>query len=173
MADATVDVAWIAAHLDDPTVRIVEIDVSRAAFEAGHIPGAVLWNAYTDLRDAAYQPVDRATLDDLVARSGIGADTTVVVYGHGAALGFWLLNAHGHDDVRMLEGARDQWVEAGQSWSTDTGAPAPGADGLGAGGEELLATRAHVESAIGDNSTLILDVRSDLEYSGERFWPSG
>jgi thiosulfate/3-mercaptopyruvate sulfurtransferase len=174
MSDPTVDVAWIAAHLDDPKVRIVEIDVSRAAYDQGHIPGAVLWNAYADLRDADYQPVDRAALEDLVARSGIGADTSVVVYGYGSALGLWLLKAYGHDDVRMLDGARDQWVQAGQSWSTDKPAPAPGANGLGGGGvEDILATRAAVESAINDPSKLVLDVRSPLEYSGERFWPSG
>jgi thiosulfate/3-mercaptopyruvate sulfurtransferase len=173
MSDATVDVAWMAAHLDDPKLRIVEIDVSRAAYDQGHIPRAVFWNAYADLRDAAYQPVGRTTLEDLVALSGIGVDTSVVVYGYGSALGLWLLNANGHDDVRMLEGARDQWVQAGQRWSTDTPAPAPGANGLSAGVKDIIATRAAVESAIGDPSKLVLDVRSLLEYSGERFWPSG
>lgn len=173
MSDATADVAWIAAHLHDPKVRIVEVDVSRAAYDQGHIPGAVLWNAYADLRDAAYQPVDRAALEDLVAHSGISADTSVVVYGYGSALGLWLLKAYGHDDVRMLEGPRDQWVEAGQSWSTDSPAPVPAANGLGAEHMDIMATRAAVEAAIGDPSKRVLDVRSQLEYSGERFWPSG
>jgi thiosulfate/3-mercaptopyruvate sulfurtransferase len=173
MSDATVDVAWIGAHRDDPKVRIVEIDVSRAAYDQGHIPGAVLWNAYADLRDGAYQPVSRSTLEDLVARSGIGVDTSVVVYGYGSALGLWLLKAYGHDDVRMLEGSREQWVDAGQSWSTDTPAPVPGENGLGAEATDIMATRAAVEGAIADPGKLVLDVRSQLEYSGERFWPSG
>jgi thiosulfate/3-mercaptopyruvate sulfurtransferase len=173
MSDPTVDVAWIAAHLDDPSVRIVEVDVSRAAYDEGHIPGAVLWNAYADLRDAAYQPVDRTSLEALLARSGIGGDTSVVVYGYGSALGLWLLKAYGHDDVRMLDGARDQWVQAGQPWSTDIPAPAPGANGRSAEVTDIMATRAAVEAAIGDPSKLVLDVRSPLEYSGERFWPSG
>jgi thiosulfate/3-mercaptopyruvate sulfurtransferase len=173
MSDATVDVAWIASHLDDPKVRIVEVDVSRAAYDEGHIPGAVLWNAYADLRDAAYQPVDRTTLEGLVARSGIGGDTSIVVYGYGSALGLWLLKAYGHDDVRMLDGARDQWVQARQRWSTDTPAPVPGINGLRGEVADIMATRAAVEGAIGDPSKLVLDVRSHLEYSGERFWPSG
>ncbi|HEY2140858.1 MAG TPA: hypothetical protein VGG98_02210 [Solirubrobacteraceae bacterium] len=52
-----VDVAWVAAHGSDPNVRLVEIDVSRAAYDKGHIPEAVLWNAYSDLRGADYKPV--------------------------------------------------------------------------------------------------------------------
>lgn len=54
---ATVDVDWIAAHVGDPGVRLVEVDVSRAAYDQGHIPGALLWNAYSDLRDESYKPV--------------------------------------------------------------------------------------------------------------------
>ncbi len=164
---------WIAAHLDDPQVRIVEVDVSRAVYDQGHIPGAVFWNAYTDLRDATYQPVGRTTLEDLVERSGIGADTSVVVYGYGNALGFWLMHANGHNDVRMLEGSRDQWSQTGQRWSTDTPAPSSAANGLRPGDSDISATRAAVQSAVGDPTKLILDVRSQLEYSGERFWPSG
>ena len=57
-----VDPAWIAAHLDDPLVRLIEVDVSRAAYDAGHIPGAVLWNAYVDLRSPDYTPIDQTGL---------------------------------------------------------------------------------------------------------------
>jgi thiosulfate/3-mercaptopyruvate sulfurtransferase len=173
MSDATVDVGWIAAHLEDPRVRVLEIDVSGSAYDQGHIPGAVLWNAYTDLREADYQPVGREALEDLVARSGIGADSSVVVYGYGSALGFWLLKAHGHGEVRMLAGARDEWVHAGHAWSGETPRPVPGTNGLGAETGDITATRAAVENAMGDSSKLLLDVRSPLEYSGERFWPSG
>src|ERR1700686_4320475 len=104
MSDPTVDVAWIAAHLDDPKVRIVEIDVSRAAYDQGHIPGAVLWNAYADLRDAGYRPIPRADFERVLSRSGISPETTVVFYGYGAFLGFWLMKAYGHRDARVLDG---------------------------------------------------------------------
>ena len=66
-----VDVGWIASHADDSKVRLVEVDVSPTAYEAGHIPGAVYWDAYSDLRDADYVPVGLAELERLVARSGI------------------------------------------------------------------------------------------------------
>ena len=112
-----VDVRWIVTHAGDPRVRLVEVDVSRAAYEQGHIPGAILWNAYADLRDSAYRPVPPPALQRLFSRSGISPETTVVFYGYAAPLGFWLMKAHGHRDVRMLVGPRDQWVEAGEPWA--------------------------------------------------------
>ena len=70
------DVPWVAAHAGDPTIRVVEVDVSRVAYDQGHIPGAILWDAYVDLRDAAYQPVPPPELQQLLSRSGITPETT-------------------------------------------------------------------------------------------------
>jgi thiosulfate/3-mercaptopyruvate sulfurtransferase len=170
---AIVDVDWIAAHLGDPDVRLVEVDVSRAAYDDGHIPGAVLWNAYADLRGQNYRPVGLEKLGRLLSRSGISSDTCVVTYGYAAPLGFWLLKAHGHDDVRMLMGRRDQWEQAGHEWSTDLPQPPEGAHLPVTEDPHLLARREGVQAAIGDPLTILLDVRAESEYSGERFWPSG
>src|ERR1700761_2538605 len=98
---------WVAAHLDDPHIRVVEIDVSKAAFDDGHIPGAVFWNAYGDLRPVQYRPLSAEAPAELVAASGIGPDTTVVVYGYAAYLGYWLLGAYGHRSVCLIDGPRD------------------------------------------------------------------
>ena len=117
--DVTVDVRWLVSHRGDPAIRIVEVDVSRGAYDQGHIPGAILWDAYTDLRDSDYRPVPTRELQRLLSRSGITPDTTVVVYGYAAALGFWLMKAHGHRDVRRLVGPRDQWIEAGERWTSE------------------------------------------------------
>jgi thiosulfate/3-mercaptopyruvate sulfurtransferase len=155
---STVDVDWIAAHLGDPGVRLVEIDVSRAAYDEGHIPGAVLWNAYADLRDPSYKPVGLAELERLLTRSGITPDTCVVTYGYSAPLGFWLLRAHGHADVRMLMGPREQWAQMGHSWSTDVPAVAESAHPPVVANDNLLASREAVQSAINDASQLVLDV---------------
>lgn len=170
---AVVDVAWIAARLEDPDVRLIEVDVSRAAYDEGHIPGAVLWNAYADLRDSAYQLISDEEMSRLLSRSRIRPETTVVTYGYGAPLGFWLLKSIGHDRVRMLMGPREQWVEAGHDWSTDQ--PVSGSDATSGLIEntKVLASRRAVEAAIGRPDQVLLDVRSDLEYIGERFWPSG
>jgi thiosulfate/3-mercaptopyruvate sulfurtransferase len=170
---AIVDVDWIATHLADPDIRLVEVDVNRAAYDGGHIPGAVLWNAYTDLRDQSYTPVGLEELGRLLSRSGISSDTCVVTYGYAAPLGFWLLKAHGHDDVRILMGKRDQWGQAGQEWSTDAPRPPDAGHRPVRKNPHLLAPREEVQAAIGDPSTILLDVRAESEYSGERFWPSG
>ncbi|HEV2580892.1 MAG TPA: rhodanese-like domain-containing protein, partial [Ktedonobacteraceae bacterium] len=73
--------AWLAEHLNDPGVRVVEVDVSQVAYNQGHIPGAVLWNAYTDLHHADYSPVDRSEFAELLKRSGLTPNTTIVFYG--------------------------------------------------------------------------------------------
>jgi thiosulfate/3-mercaptopyruvate sulfurtransferase len=97
----------------------------------------------------------------------------VVIYGYGASLGFWLMKAYGHNDVRVLLGARDQWPDAGAEWSTEASEPAESSYPIPVPDSSLLASQQDVESAITDPRYLVLDVRSELEYSGERFWPSG
>lgn len=170
---STVDPGWIAAHLDDPRVRLIEIDVSDSAYDQGHIPGAVLWNAYTDLRDAAYRPVPPVDLQRLISRSGIAPETTAVVYGYAGPLGFWLMRLAGHRDVKILPGSREQWAAAGGNWTSDKPPQVvvPYPDLREDGG--LLASREDVERAIRDPGSLLLDVRSPEEYRGERFWQSG
>src|ERR1700760_3466885 len=88
--EVLVDPEWLQAHLPDPRVRVIEVDVSTAAYDDWHIDGAVLWNIYADLKDADYRLVGTAALERLISRSGIGPDSTVVFYGYGPALGFWL-----------------------------------------------------------------------------------
>jgi thiosulfate/3-mercaptopyruvate sulfurtransferase len=170
---ATVDVDWVAAHIDDPAVRLVEVDVSRAAYDNGHVRGAVLWNAYADLRDADYRPVGLAELRRLLSRSGISPEAGVVVYGYGAPLGFWLLKAHGHEDTRMLLGPREQWTDAGHAWTTDVAKAPESAHPPVEASADLLVSREKVREAIDDPSQVLLDVRAEAEYRGEQFWPSG
>jgi thiosulfate/3-mercaptopyruvate sulfurtransferase len=164
--------AWIADHVNDASVRIVEIDVSANAYTKGHIPGAVLWNPYTDLRHADYSPIDDAEFAGLLTRSGIEPATTVVLYGYGAYLGFWLLGANGHERLRVMDGARERWTAAGYEWSGAVPAIEPARDARAIRGYELVTAAALCE-AIERPDVLILDVRSAEEFAGERFWPSG
>ncbi len=179
---AIIDAAWIAKRLGDPDVQLIEVDVSPAAYNAGHIPGAVLWNAYADLRGPDYKTIALGDLERLLSRSGCTPSSTLVFYGYGAALGFWLMKAHAHHDARLLIGSREQWALAGGEWSTQVpGPPEPELPEPTAGSsyplvapsEDLFASQAAVEGAIGDPDQILLDVRAELEYSGERFWPSG
>lgn len=164
---------WLAAHLADPSVRVVEVDVSRARYDDWHIDGAVLWNIYTDVRDPDYHLVPMTALEDLVTRSGISPESTVVFYGYAPALGFWLLSLYGHRDVRILDCARDTWRAEGYPRSNQPVTPTPTAYRLGQEDPALRATLSEVRDAIGRDSTTLVDVRSAPEYRGECFWPSG
>jgi thiosulfate/3-mercaptopyruvate sulfurtransferase len=168
-----VDQDWLANHLDDPAVRVVEVDVSRAAFSQGHIPGAVLWNAYVDLHHADYRPLTRNEFEDLLSRSGIAPEDTVVFYGYGRSLGFWLLQAYGHKRALVMWGSRDAWHGAGLPWTTDATGPARVHYVLPQESPRELVSLADVQAAIESGDSLVVDVRSDAEYVGERFWPSG
>jgi thiosulfate/3-mercaptopyruvate sulfurtransferase len=178
MSTATFDVQalvgpdWLAARVDDPTVRIVEVDVSPAAFDAGHIPGAVFWNAYGDLRPDDYRPLPSSAFGRLLAQSGIGPDTTVAFYGYGAYLGYWLMRSYGHRRVRLMGGPREQWVDAGFRWATEVPAPAPTRYPIAVGRSDVV-TQADVLTLIADLDAVLVDVRSGEEFAGERFWPSG
>jgi thiosulfate/3-mercaptopyruvate sulfurtransferase len=166
-----VDPQWLADHLD--TVRVVEIDVSAAAYTDGHITGAALWNVYTDFRRPDYRLADSAAIQTLVERTGITPDTTVVFYGYAPALAVWLLTAHGHRDARILDCSRTTWHDRGLPWSTDRPDRPPSTYLLRRPDPALRAALDDVRAAIDDRSTTILDVRSTEEYQGERFWPSG
>jgi thiosulfate/3-mercaptopyruvate sulfurtransferase len=171
--DALVDPAWLEDHLDDPSVSVVEVDVNAAAYSDGHIPGAVLWDVYRDLKDAEYQLVDDAALVRLIERSGISRDSTVVFYGYAPAMGFWLMQRFRHTDTRILDTARSTWQQHGRRWNARSAAPAPAHYPLGGTDESIRARRSTVEGAMSDPTRTILDVRSDAEYRGECFWPSG
>jgi thiosulfate/3-mercaptopyruvate sulfurtransferase len=155
--------------IDDPTLRIVEVDVSPDAYDRGHIPGAVLWNAYGDLRHPDYTPIDEAELGSLLSRSGIEPDSTVVFYGYAPFLGYCLMQAHGHAHVMVMDGPRERWEQSGRRFSTQVPAPESSNYLLAPTDPRTLVDRgelAHPEA-------VIVDVRSQLEFDGERFWPSG
>jgi len=168
-----VDPGWLAGHLNDPGLRVVEVDVSPAAYNNWHIDGAVLWNVYADLKDSDYRTVGTAALERLVARSGIGPDSTVVFYGYRPAMGLWLMKLYGHRDVRILDCSRDTWRAAGHPWSNVAGEPLASSYQLGGEDRRIRADWAAVQDAIDQRDTTLMDVRSAAEYRGDCFWPSG
>ncbi|MBV9830934.1 MAG: sulfurtransferase [Marmoricola sp.] len=174
--DLLVDAAWLAAHLTDPQVRVVEVDVTLATYEDWHIAGATVWNLYTDLKTPDYRTVGEPEVTALLARSGIAPESTVVLYGYAPAFGLWLLEHHGHADTRILDCSRETWHASGHP--TATGAPpdrttSTPAYGPHAEDERLRADVTRVRTSIGDPHVTLLDVRSTPEYDGECFWPSG
>lgn len=173
-ADVLVGPDWLEEHLDDPQVRLVEVDVSATAYNQGHIPGAVLWNVYSDLKDSEYRLLDAAAMEGLLVGAGIDPRSTVVCYGYAPALAFWLMKLYRHADVRVLDCSRRAWTDDERPWTTDASTPNPTTRyPLAAPNTGIRADYATVRAAIGRRSTAIVDVRSLAEFQGERFWPSG
>jgi thiosulfate/3-mercaptopyruvate sulfurtransferase len=170
-----VETDWLEQHLNEPGIRVIEVDEDTQAYEKGHIPGSVAWNWTTDLhakvgRDYASQ----AEFSDLLSRAGVGKDTTVVVYGGNnnwfAAYAYWLLKLRGFDDVKLLNGGRKKWELESRELTQDT--PATKATGFKIEGREhpeIRALRDEVLTRLG--RTAFVDVRSPEEYRGEKLAP--
>src|SRR5436305_3952166 len=113
--EVLVDADWVEAHLHDPMVRLVEVDVDTTAYDQGHIPGAVGFNWQKELQDQVVRaPVSKEQLEALLSRAGVSNDTTIVLYGDNnnwfAAWALWILKYYGHSDVRLLDGGRVKWL---------------------------------------------------------------
>jgi thiosulfate/3-mercaptopyruvate sulfurtransferase len=175
---ALVDAAWAQAHLNDPSVRFVEVDVDTAAYEQSHIPGAIGWNWTSQLSDGIRRDIaSRADFSALLSASGIGPDTTVVLYGDNnnwfAAWAYWQLQLYGHHDVRILDGGRKYWLDQGLPLSTDVPAYEPTGYQLPEADFSLRAFRDDILPRLGDPELALVDVRSPAEYNGEIIAPPG
>jgi thiosulfate/3-mercaptopyruvate sulfurtransferase len=176
--DTLVSTGWVADHLIDPRIRLAEVDVDTSAYQQGHIPGASGWNWTTQLCDTQIRDIiPRAQLEALLAASGIGNDTTIVLYGDNnnwfAAWAFWQLKIYGHPDVRIMDGGRKKWLAESRELSTD--APRFGAKNYAAA-EADLSLRAflpEVQAVDTRNGGVLVDVRSPQEFTGEILAPPG
>ena len=122
--EALVTTSWVADHLNDPKVKLIEVDVDTTSFDKGHIPGAIGWNWQTDLQDRVVRDViDPRSFAELCRRSGVNNDDTVIIYGDSnnwfAAWAFWQFKYHGPKDVKLMNGGRIKWAKEGRPWSTD------------------------------------------------------
>jgi thiosulfate/3-mercaptopyruvate sulfurtransferase len=174
--DALVSTDWVADHLADPGVRVVEVDVDTNSYDQGHIPGAIGWNWTTELCDTKVRDiVSKDQLETLMSRSGVGNDTTVVLYGDNnnwfAAWAFWQLKVYGHKNVKIMNGGRKKWLEEGRELSTETPSPAATTYKAGKADNALRAFLPDVQQALGKVS--LVDVRSPAEFTGEILAPPG
>lgn len=172
-----VSTQWVSEHLHDPTIRLIEIDLDPAVYATGHLPRAVLWSVWDDLLlpDERVKD-DPAAVGQLLARSGVSPDTTVILYGDewnwGATLAFWLLDAFGHRDLRVMDGGRQKWLDEARPVTTTVATIPPTTYALGEPNWSARARLAEVRQAIGSPSQALLDVRLPEEYRGKLFRPS-
>jgi thiosulfate/3-mercaptopyruvate sulfurtransferase len=173
--DALVSTDWLEQHLDDPDVRVIEVDEDTTAYEKGHIRGAVGWNWNTDLHTSVGRDYkDQDGFAELLAGAGVGDTTTVVLYGGNnnwfAAYAYWLLKLRGFDQVKLLNGGRKKW-ELESRELVDEVPSYPTSDHVFLGEEhpEIRAMRDEVISKIG--SVGLVDVRSPEEFRGEKIAP--
>lgn len=163
---------WLAEHLGEPGLVVVESDEDVLLYETGHIPGAVKVDWHLDLNDPVTRDyVDGEGFAQLMDASGITRDTTVVVYGDKsnwwAAYALWVFELFGHADVRLLDGGRAAWEAEGRPMTTDAPevAATSGYPVIERDDAPIRAFREDVQAFLGGQ---LVDVRSPQEYSGER-----
>jgi thiosulfate/3-mercaptopyruvate sulfurtransferase len=170
--DVLVSTDWVAEHLDDPNVRIVESDEDVLLYDLGHIPGAVKLDWHTDLQNqVARDFVDKTEFEALMRRNGIANDTTVVFYGDRnnwyATYTYWLFKYFGHDDARVMNGGRAKWEAEGRPMTKDVPTYAQTTYTAQESDEGIRAYRDDVLKHVESGSPTLIDVRSVPEYTGE------
>ncbi|MFN0125144.1 MAG: sulfurtransferase [Verrucomicrobiales bacterium] len=171
--ESLVSSEWLASHLDDPGLRIVESNEDVLLYDTGHIPGAVHIDWRADLNDGLIRDyIGPDAFAALCARNGISPETTVVFYGDKsnwwACYAFWVFQLFGHTRARILDGGRAKWIADGRLLTKDVPKPAPAHYPVPPGrrDQEIRAfyadTLTHMEAG-----RPLIDVRSPKEFSGE------
>ena len=176
--DVLVTTEWLAERLGDAGVVVAEVDENTDLYEEGHIPGAVKLHWKDDLQDAIERDlVEQAQFEELMGSRGVGNDTTVVLYGDKnnwfAAYAYWYLKIYGHQDVRLLDGGRQKWIDEGRELTSDAPSVSPASYSATPRDESIRVYRDTVLGDLGVSGIALVDVRSPQEYSGELMAPPG
>ena len=170
--DVLVSTQWVADHLSDPSIRIVESNEDILLYDLGHIPGAVQIDWQKDLNDALRRDyLTRQDFEVLMAINGIGNDTTVVFYGDKnnwwATYAFWVFQLFGHTNARVMDGGRAKWEAEGRPLVKDSPTyPKATYRAQERADHKIRAFRDQVLGHVQAGLPLV-DVRSPGEYSGE------
>ena len=169
--DRLVSTQWLADHLGEPGLVVVESDEDVLLYETGHIAGAVKIDWHTDLNDPVVRDyIDGSGFAKLLGSKGIGRDTTVVIYGDKnnwwAAYALWVFTLFGHEDVRLLDGGRAKWEAEGREYTTEV--PTPAAVDYPVVVRDDTAVRAFKEDVLVHFGNPLIDVRSPEEFVGDR-----
>jgi thiosulfate/3-mercaptopyruvate sulfurtransferase len=177
--EVLVETDWVKANLGTPGVKLVEIDVDTQAYDTGHIRGAVAFNWRTQLQDqVARDIIDKEAFEKLVGGAGISPQDTVILYGDNhnwfAANGLWLFKVYGHQDVRLMNGGRQKWLnEPDKELTTERPNPQPVPYKVTEIHPELRALLPDVLQAVKSRACNLVDVRSPDEFTGKVIAPPG
>jgi thiosulfate/3-mercaptopyruvate sulfurtransferase len=176
--EVLVSTDWAAQHAGDAKVRVVEVDVDTAAYDEGHIQNAVGWAWNTQLCDTVRRDIiPKDQFEKLMADSGIGNDTTVVLYGDNnnwfAAWALWQLKIYGHKDVRLMNGGRKKWIAEGREVTKDASKVAKASYKASGPDYSIRSFLPEVQKATGSKSVELVDVRSPDEFTGKILAPPG
>jgi thiosulfate/3-mercaptopyruvate sulfurtransferase len=169
---------WVAEHVDHSSLVVAEVDENPDLYEEGHIPGAVKLHWREDLQDPVERDlVEKDEFERLMGSLGISNDTTLVVYGDKnnwfAAYAYWYLKIYGHEDVRILDGGRQKWIDESRELTTDVPQVRQASYSAQDRDESIRIYRDAVRDAIGAEGIALVDVRSPQEYSGDLIAPPG
>ena len=170
--EVLVETEWVAQHLNDKSLRLVESDEDILLYEIGHVPGAVKIDWHADLQNALVRDyIDKKNFETLLSKHGIANDTTVVFYGDKnnwwACYAFWVFKLFGHEKCLVMNGGRQKWIGENRPLSKDTpNYPATKYVAKERDDKTIRAFRDDVTKHIGGRNPLV-DVRSPQEYSGE------
>ena len=169
---------WLAEHLSDSNVVLAEVDENPDLYDESHIPGAVKLHWREDLQDPVERDlVEKDEFERLMGRRGIGNETTLVVYGDKnnwfAAYAYWYLKIYGHQDVRVLDGGRQKWIDESRELTTDAPQISPKTYSAQERDETIRTYRDAVLANLGNEGIVLVDVRSPQEYAGELMAPPG
>ena len=171
-----VSTQWVADHLNDPNVRLVEVDVDTSAYDTGHTPNTIGWNWQTQLQQHPARDIPtKAEWEELLSSAGIGNDTHVVLFGDNnnwfAAFGYWIFKLYGHENVSLMDGGRKKWFDENRETTNDKPSPQRASYQAKEPNFDLRASRDHVRQAIDNPNQGMVDVRSPGEYSGQLLAP--
>ncbi|MCS6907713.1 MAG: sulfurtransferase [Anaerolineales bacterium] len=169
--EALVETEWVAEHLNDPKVRLVESNEDPLLYETGHIPGAVKVDWFTTLQHPLRRDfIEKPQFEELCRRLGIANDTTVVFYGDKnnwfACYAFWLFAYYGHEHLKIMNGGRTKWVAEGRPLTTEVPTYPPTDYKAKDPDPSIRAFREDVFRQM-ERGLPLVDVRSPQEYSGE------
>jgi thiosulfate/3-mercaptopyruvate sulfurtransferase len=170
--DVLVETDWVEAHLDDESIRIVEVDENPALYAEAHIPGAIGFDWKKDLQDQVRRDfLGPREFAERIGEAGISNDHLVVLYGDRnnwfAAYTYWYFRYYGHDAVKLMNGPREKWISENRPTTQDV--PEYKAANFVVQGQNdaIRAKREAVMAAVESKSHRLVDVRSPQEFSGE------